>query len=1087
MRRVVAWLLVILAVPFVSVAQPVSVPRSNVVVYDDDRAVEKLAYRESPYYLELAGSWKQRRTDSSLIYSRQIEVDRVWKDYQVFLNVRCGRACRVYINDKVVGYADDSRNWNEFLLNKYLKYGKFNTLAIEAIKRPQGALLEDTAIAVGLNGEPYILFKTDPGISDIGLSADYDVMTSSGTLTVDARVFNSRHKGRWYMEVEVWDPQGRQLDRMGRWVVFDKRTEEQLDISRSWPDIEPWSAERPTLYTVVVRLRNEKMEEEETIGARIGFRHVEIMEGQLVVNGKPITVKGVNYGIEHTEGLASREQIRRDIVAMKRNNINAVRTARFSPMDAFFYELCDHYGLYVVADANLMPLSSQHQAVATDQSFASLFERRVENLYGRYKNHTSIIAWCLGDTRDNGVCMAAAYRRLKALEKQRPVIFPGADFSEYTDIVAPALPTMSTLRQALSKSSERPFLMMPSVNSSNFANLGDIWQFVTTQRQLQGGFVASWPLGGVMLAELKQLYSPFSMSLSKVTQDEAEFVVYNNNDFTSFGNYLLEYTIYTNLRSNIVAGDLPVAMGGGESDKVSMRIPDLELQPGEELFIRFDVNRRRNRKIDWLGTSPQELAVGTVVFPLPARNGQRRQLDTKGSVLDTALLADSALIAPVLAFEGHTDWRPNTIAVARRQPDNSTLCVDAMLQYTSPTGTPMCDVRLSYTLYSTGDLVADYSISPTDRVRGTLMPVLTVVPSLDKTDTLRWFGAGRETLFRNSNTVVGVYEKPLSAVNGSRGEVRWCAVGRNDGLFCQLVDTLCSFYITDGALYVKPLKAGHHLRVRIGPYNADRQPEECYAVSCPAVVSGIIEPPTISASAVRFSQPLTVTISNKAIGQSGNQAIIRYTLDGSEPTEKSAIYTLPLTLTSTTVVKARAYVKDMPPSFTATHKFNYDYIVRTTFSRKANTPCNIGADTILFDGENGSMDDLSRGWLGFSGTAPVTVVELAKPIDIEYLVLRYAHSPAVWAFAPREVMLTFSADGRGWGDTIRYTVPFEPASQDNSADQLVELRVPVARQAVAYIKIEASTIDKMPAWHRGKGLKPWLMMDEIVVSESITE
>ena len=271
--------------------------------------------------MELTGSWKQRRTDSSIVYTRQIEVDRVWKDYMVFLNVRCGRACRVYINDKVVGYADDSRNWNEFLLDKYLKYGKFNTLAIETIKHPQGALLEDTAIAVGLNGEPYILFKTDPGVSDIGLTADYDALTASGTLTVDASVFNSRHKGRYYVEVEVWDPQGRQLDRMGRWVIFDKRTEEQVDISRTWPDVEPWSAESPSLYTVVVRLRNEKMDEEETIGARVGFRRVEIKDGQLLVNGKPVTIKGVNYGIEHTEGYASREQMRRDVMAMKRNNI----------------------------------------------------------------------------------------------------------------------------------------------------------------------------------------------------------------------------------------------------------------------------------------------------------------------------------------------------------------------------------------------------------------------------------------------------------------------------------------------------------------------------------------------------------------------------------------------------------------------------------------------------------------------------------------------------------------------------------------------------------------------------------------------
>jgi beta-galactosidase len=117
---------------------------------------------------------------------------------------------------------------------------------------------------------------------------------------------------------------------------------------------------------------------------------VEIKDGQLTVNGKAITIKGITYGIEHTEGYASREQMRQDIIAMKRTNINAVRTSRYSPMDPFFYELCDSYGLYVVADANLMPVSSQHQAVATDQDYAPLFERRVENLYGKYKNHTSI-------------------------------------------------------------------------------------------------------------------------------------------------------------------------------------------------------------------------------------------------------------------------------------------------------------------------------------------------------------------------------------------------------------------------------------------------------------------------------------------------------------------------------------------------------------------------------------------------------------------------------------------------------------------------------------------------------------------------
>lgn len=1132
MRRLIACILALLTLPVISVAQHVTYPRTNMVAYDDDGAIERLAYRESPYFLELTGSWKQRRTDTSIIYTRQIEVDRVWKDYLVFLNVRCGRACRVYINNKEVGYADDSRHWNEFLLDRHLKYGKFNTLAIEAIKRPQGTLLEDTSIAVGLNGEPYILFKTDPCVADMTLSADYDAFTSTGTLSVDARVFNSKRRGRYYVEVELWTPQGRQLDRMGRWVVFDKKSEESVEISRSWADVEPWSAENPSLYTVIVRLRDENMDEEETVGARIGFRRVEIKDGLLTVNGKPITIKGITYGIEHTEGYASREQMRQDIIAMKRTNINAVRTSRYSPMDPFFYELCDSYGLYVVADANLMPASSQHQAVATDQDYAPLFERRVENLYGKYKNHTSIIAWCLGNSRDNGVCMATAYRRLKALEKQRPVIFPGAEFADVTDIVAPALPTPSAIRQALSKSDERPFLMLPSADAESFTNLAELWQLTTTQRQLQGGFVDIWPLGSVAHADIKQFYSPFSISQSKVTRDEGEFLVHNNNDFISFGAYSLEYTIYTNLRANVVAGDLPVAMGGGESDKVSMRIPDLDLQPGEELFVRFDVNRRTGGKLSWIGNSKADRTVGSAVFPLNAHSAPLRQLDTAGTRLsvdglgtdtitaisihgmpmkvrftahDAALLLTdtlgNTLAAPTIVFDGHSDWHTSTLAVASCQPDSRTLCIDALLQYRSLTGTPMCDVRLSYTIHATGDLVADCHVAPTDRVRGNLSTVFIVNPSCNNDDTLQWFGSDRETALPRHTSIIGVNRQPVSAFRGNRGDVRWCAIGTDKGLFCQLPDNHARLTLVNGVLSLAPQRTTEHISLRLGIYDTGRQPDDCYSVACPVVASGILEPPTITASKARFSQPLTITITSpdvtpvnpatnaKATRKGKNQEpsvpVIRYTLDGSEPNETSAIYTGPITLTTTTVVKARVFSDGTPPSFTATRKFNYDYIIKTAFSRHANTPYNVGTDTILYDGEHASVDDLSRGWLGFSGKAPTITVTLAKTVNIDYVTLRYAHTPAVWAFAPCNVTLTFSADGTTWGDTVSFALPFDPANQENNSDQLVELRIPADRNGVGFIRIEPATIDRIPAWHRAKGLKPWLMMDEIEISEKL--
>lgn len=1093
-------------------AQNAVTPRSNVVPYDNEDAIAKLDYRTSPYYMELSGSWKQRNTDSSVFYSRQLDAGKAWRDYLVYLNVRCGRACRVFVNDKEVGYGDDSRHWNEFLIGKHLKYGKSNTLTIEALKNPRGALLEDSTIAVGLNGEPYLLFKNDPCVADYSVVADYESASAMGTLTLTANVLNSSRKGKFYVEVEVWDPQGRQLDRMGRWIIFDKRDEEQVDITRTWGGVDPWTAETPALYTVVVRLRNEKMEEEEVVGTRFGFRRVEVRDGLLMVNGKAVTLKGATYGLEHTEGLASRQQMQRDLLAMKRNNVNAVRTARYSPMDACFYELCDRYGIYVVADANLLPVSTQHQVLATDQDYIPLFERRVRNLYGAYKNHTSIIAWSLGNSSDNGVCMAAAYRQLKSMEKHRPVIFSGAGYAETTDIIAPSRPALSALRQTLEKGGERPVVVLScGTDAAAFPQLESLWQLVSSQRRLQGLFVDRWPLGATATAELGHLFSPIAISKLKITQDEGEFLVTNNNDFAPFSNYSLDYTIYTNLRSNIIAGDLSAAAAASGSDKVSMRIPQLDLRAGEELFIRFDVSRRER------GATGSHLpsAVGSTVFPIEQRSASPQPLQLGPDTLDVAAIDSLLASSATLRFRDCEQWRVETVAASRRSPDSLTHCVDAMLRYRSPAGAVMCDVRRTTTYFSNGDIVISYRMSPTDMVRGELHPEVAVAIAADA-DSISWFGLDREVLFRDNNSgILGSHAEALKTTAAtSRLHTRWCAATtRQDGLFVRLLDQPFTLSFGKGHVALSPETSDGEMRVLLKRYSragTGIEPTDFLDADYPRLSSGILEPPVITASSPRFSQPLTVTLATpQTPSLAGGRVVIRYTLDGTEPNEESTLYTAPFVLTSSTVVKARAFHTAEPatkgrqaktakrakpqgrqqallaPSFTATRRFNYDYIVRTTFSRRPNTPYNVGADTVLFDGHRGSVDNLSRGWLGFSGQSVTTVVELGKPVRVEAVVLRFAHSPSTWAFAPDSVTVSFSADGTDYRSAVTVAPPFNPSDEGQREAQLVELRLPAPQQPVGFIKIEPHTIDRIPAWHRAKGLKPWLMTDEILIEEKL--
>lgn len=1087
-------------------AQPVSA-RPLTVAFDDEKSIAREAYRESPYYMELAGSWRQKNTDSSVLYTKQIDVERTWKDYRVYLNVRCGHACHVYLGGKSIGYADDSRQWNEFLLTPFLKYGKPNTLVVEAMKNPTGALLEDSAIAVGLNGTPFILFRNDPEVSDIGLTADYDAVLGAGTLTVDATVFNSNRKGRYYLEVEILDPKGHQVDRMGRWVIFTKNSEEKTDISRTWPAVQPWSAEQPSLYTAVIRLRNENMDVEEIMGMNFGFRRVEIVDGVMLVNGKPVTLRGVTYGVEHTEGETGRQQCIKDLQAMKLAGVNAVRTTRFSPMDPYFYSLCDRYGLYVVADANLTPASSGRRVVATEQDMIPLFEQRVEHIYGSLRNHPSVIVWSLGNSRDNGVCMTAAYKRLKVLDKTRPVMFSGAQGGDNTDIVAPTFPTESDLNR-LASSTAKPVIMAKSTDAPRFASLGPLWRAVENNRQLQGGFLDAWPLSSEMLYDIRNLYSPFTISQIRIGGGEGEFRLTNNSDFADFSRFNLEYTIHTNLRPNIISGELPLAVKAGESGKVGMRIPQLDLAPGEEPFIKFDISQRAEGR-------QRAVQVSHTVFPLPMRQAAAVQYEGVGAPLvlgedstgvihirfgnyhvdyDKSLYIYDAsrtrqLANPVPVFEGARDCEPTVLASAYRLIDSSTACIDAMVRYTRKDGRHFCDVRETYAVRSTGDITVDYTFVAPPSNRQPLEPAICALRWQDH-QSMRWYGHAHDMLIADGRwRDIEINSLATSEIGYAeeRHEVRWVALYDTvDGiaLMARLVDTVFTIRQHPAGLeLVSPTSGGRcnvRLALKVVDGIVDSAADMCRAASIayPKVNTGIPEPPKITAGATRFAQPLKVTIASPVAGT------IRYTLDGTDPTETSDVYTKPFVITATTVVKARLYAKDAPPSFVASSRFNYDYIGHTSFSRRPSPPYNVGVDTILFDGENGDVNNLSRGWLGFSGNDVDIVVELTKPLDVESVALRFAHNPSVWAFAPTGLTMAFSADGSDYSDTVSVQPQFAPDAQAENQSRVVEYIVPADRQGVRSIKITAHTLATIPAWHRGKGLKPWLLTDEIEVFES---
>lgn len=1247
-------------------------PRANVIPYGDENAIEKNGYAESPYYVNLASGWQMKLSPSftgrptdmeqksfsaegwpavtlpssvweergkSVLtkkvtkpddisesgnyvatYYRELDVPKSWKEYKAYLNIQARSAFYVWMNHEYVGYSEDSRDVSEFDLTKHLKPGKPNSIVVQVIGTTDGNMLESqfSRSMNGITAEPFIILKPIVDIMDYNIAADYDAGSKSGSLTVNIDVYNEMKKGQYYVEMEVWDPKGHQVEKMGRWTVFDKKNELTMKMERMMAGVEPWSAEIPNMYTLVLRLRDEKMKLVETVGCRFAFRTVALSDGQITVNGKPVTLKGMTYAFYdyETHSLPTKEQVREDLQQMKRNNINAVRTTVYSPAAPYFYELCDEYGLYVLCDANLQPLSTTAKAVATDKAYINMFVSRIQNMYERLKNHPSIIAWSLGNTQDNGICMENAYRAIKQKDKSRLVLFPGAGYSDNSEVVAPMFIEYDDLKLYTAKEQKKPLVMSAfgSSKGNSYGNMESMWKLVRDNRSLQGGFACYWnsydyfdPATGAdlhteglvgsdrvpspLLSELRNIYRPFDVKLVNISPDAAEFNVTNLLTFLTLNDYILEYNIYSNLKPRLIEGEVSVDLKPGESKNFKLKVPALTLYAGEELFIRFTVKQRTSTEVVPRGTE-----LGVVEYKLPMKGVRKEQLADydREELLLTRMRSGSEVAEDNLTPEDggsvrvfndnidivydldHADiqsytfhdkqmmvssprinfWRAATdndridknglrmwqglnpsgltrsvIATNYRRVDNNTVCIDAMLRYSDRDGAVLFDVKQSMTVLFTGDVIIDNEIVASEQIKN--LPKVGLQMCMPKgMDSVRWYGLDKEsysdrcqsgitgTYKRHASTMFHRYERPQEA--GNRTGVRWLSVeDRNVGFYVDMLDSNFNFSIypyTDVDLTesesvaslrerdfwtlnvdyrqsaVGSALAGlevadgdlvnsrkYHFRVHFRAYDLNEyNPYDFCRVEYPQIVSSVLPMPVISKDRDRFDQPMTITLSTDV-----PKAEIRYTTDGTMPNEKSQLYKKPFVISNSTYVKAKCYLAGATPSFTSIRRFNFDYIVKATYANKPNTPYNYNPESILFDGETGDISELSHGWLGFSGNSLDVVLELSKAIELQQVEVSFAHVPDAWAFAPTEVQVYVSADGENYSPAINAKLKYAPEEQSMNSPQKVKVTVEVNKPDVKYVRLVAKNMGRIPGWHKARGLRPWIMVDELELDEVI--
>ena len=432
-------------------------------------------------------------------YRRTFVLDEQWEGKDIFLHIGSATSnVRVWVNGKEVGYSEDSKLEARFNITKYVKQGE-NLIALEIFRWCDGTYMEDQDFwrFTGIARDVYVYSREKKRIEDIKV-----VASASGWATLRAEV----SKGVKAVQFEILDPFGKTVS-LFRSPVVKNVVEAKVLI----PDVKQWSAETPWLYTLNVssfdRTHNPEGEgfdlegmrfddtgKTESTSIQIGFRDVEIKNGQLLVNGKPVLIKGANrHEMNPYKGYVVTEaDMIQDILIMKQLNINAVRTSHY-PNDHLWYSLCDRYGLYVVDEANVESHGMLYGpgVLARNPDFEDAHVDRAVRMVQRDFNHPSIIVWSLGNEGGDGPNYAASYDAVKALDQSRPVQYEQAIRNGKTDIFCPMYFDYNGCERYASSNPEKPLIQCEYAHAmgNSMGGLKEYWDLVRKYPSYQGGFI----------------------------------------------------------------------------------------------------------------------------------------------------------------------------------------------------------------------------------------------------------------------------------------------------------------------------------------------------------------------------------------------------------------------------------------------------------------------------------------------------------------------------------------------------------------------------------------------------------------------
>ena len=417
-------------------------------------------------------------------YRKEIELPADWKGRQIMAHFGSVTSnMYLWVNGKFVGYSEDSKLEAEFDLTKYLRPGK-NIIAFQVFRWCDGTYLEDQDFFrySGVGRDCYLYTRTANHIEDIRITPDLDTQYKDGTLQIDIQM-----KGKGTVDLKLLDKEGKEV------TTAQVKGSGKQTASMTVSNPAKWTAETPNLYTLVANLQ-ENGKIIESIPVKVGFRKIELRNGQILVNGQAVLFKGADrHEMDPDKGyVVSRERMIQDIKRMKELNINAVRTCHY-PDNNLWYDLCDEYGIYVVAEANIEShgMGYGDETLAKNPLFAKAHLERNQRNVQRGYNHPSIIFWSLGNEAGFGPNFEACYKWIKAEDKTRAVQYEQAGTNEYTDIFCPMYYSYESCENYSKGNIDKPLIQCEYAHAMGNSQGGfkEYWDLVRKYPKYQGGFI----------------------------------------------------------------------------------------------------------------------------------------------------------------------------------------------------------------------------------------------------------------------------------------------------------------------------------------------------------------------------------------------------------------------------------------------------------------------------------------------------------------------------------------------------------------------------------------------------------------------